>query len=270
MPAPISTYPRLGYASPIRILSPGDAARYRDAYFDLAARLGGAPKATQLSLLHLYYDWAWELIHNPRILDAVEQVLGPNILAWASSAFPKRAHDPGYITMHQDGTYWGLHEGSITTAWVAITPSTPRNGCMRVVPGSHEGDYLPHRETNAEHNLLTRGQEIAIEVPEEEIADISLQPGEMSLHDVRIIHGSNANPSDQPRVGFAIRYMSPEVQADGADHPAVLVRGRDTTGRWPLFEGPPSYGSTDEALAAHQTAAQEHLRALTSTESAAR
>ena len=112
MSVPIADYPRLGYASPISVLAPDETARCRDAYLDLAARLGGAPKATQLSLLHLYYDWAWDLIHNPRILDAVEQILGPNILVWASSVFPKRAHDPGYITMHQDGTYWGLRDGA--------------------------------------------------------------------------------------------------------------------------------------------------------------
>ncbi|MCB1019631.1 MAG: phytanoyl-CoA dioxygenase family protein [Bryobacterales bacterium] len=269
MAAPLSEYSRLGYASPLPALSQADAARYRDAYLDLAARLGGAPKATQLSLLHLYYDWAWELIHDPRIVDAVEQVLGPDILVWASSVFPKRAHDPGYISMHQDGTYWGLTDGQITTAWVALTPSTPENGCMRVVAGSHQREYLPHRETRAEHNLLTRGQEVEVDVPESEITDIVLAPAEMSLHDVRIIHGSNANPSATPRIGFAIRYVTPDVRVGGEDHPAVLVRGK-TGGQWKLFDGPPRYVSVDEALAAHQAAAAEHLRALTTTESAAR
>ena len=270
MSAPLDDYARLGYASPLPALDAGETARCRDAYLDLAARLGGAPKATQLSLLHLYFDWAWDLTHNPRILDAVERVLGPDILVWSSSVFPKRARDPGYITMHQDGTYWGLSEGAVTTAWVALTPSTRENGCMRVVAGSHLRDYLPHNETRAEHNLLTRGQEVAVDVAEQNITDIVLQPGEMSLHDVRIIHGSNANPSDTPRIGYAIRYVTPQVETHRDDHPAVLVRGRDASGRWPLFEGPPAYASVEEALAAHQAAAQEHLRALTSTSSAAR
>jgi hypothetical protein len=269
MASAISDYARLGYASPIPVLPANDAARYADAYFDLANRLGGAPKATQLSLLHLYFDWAWELIRHPAILDAAEQVLGPNILVWASSVFPKRAHDPGYITMHQDGTYWGLSDGAVTTAWVALTPSKRENGCMRVVAGSHLRSYLPHRETHAEHNLLTRGQEVEVEVAEADITDIELAPGEMSLHDVRIIHGSNPNPSDVPRIGFAIRYVTPDVHADSGGHPAVLVRG-DSAGNWPLFEGPPRYASVDEAVAAHQAAAQEHLRALTTTNSAAR
>ena len=269
MSAALSDYAELGYAFPIRVLEPEEAARYADAYADLAQRLGGAPKATQLSLLHLYFDWAWELIRHPRILDAVEQVLGPDILVWSSSVFPKRARDPGYITMHQDGTYWGLFDGAITTAWVALTPSTRANGCMRVVGKSHRLDYLPHRETHAEHNLLTRGQEVEVDVPEDAITDIELEPGEMSLHDVRIIHGSNPNPSDTPRVGFAIRYVTPDVRFGEADHPAVLARGR-APGDWPLVESPPRYADVDAALAAHQAAAQEHLRALTSTRSAAR
>ncbi|MEZ5365669.1 MAG: phytanoyl-CoA dioxygenase family protein [Bryobacterales bacterium] len=269
MSAPLSEYSRLGYASPLPALDESDATRYRDDYLDLANRLGGAPKATQLSLLHLYYDWAWELIHSARVLDAVEEVLGPDILVWASSVFPKRAHDPGYISMHQDGTYWGLADGRITTAWIALTPSTPENGCMRVVAGSHQREYLPHRETRAENNLLTRGQEVQVDVPESAITDIVLAPGEMSLHDVRIIHGSNPNPSDIPRIGFAIRYVTPDVRVGGEEHPAVLVRG-NAGERWSLFKGPPQYASVDAALAAHQAAAAEHLRALTTTESAAR
>ncbi|MBI1353775.1 MAG: phytanoyl-CoA dioxygenase [Acidobacteria bacterium] len=264
------SYAEQGYLFPIPALSPEEAARHRDAYLRLATALGGAPKATELALLHLYYDWAWELIHHPRVLDAVESVLGPNILVWASSVFPKRAHDPGYISMHQDGTYWGLDEGEITTAWIALTPSTPKNGCMRVVAGSHLKPILPHKETWAENNLLTRGQEVQVDVKDEEITDISLQPGEMSLHHVRIIHGSNPNPSDVPRVGYAIRYMTPDVRPQGAEHPAVLVRGKDTRGHWALTERPPAFATFDEALAAHRAASAEHLRALTSTPSAAR
>lgn len=264
------SYAEQGYRFPIRALTPEEAARYRDAYLQIAREFGGAPKATDLSLLHLYYDWAWELIHHPNVLDAVESVIGPNILVWASSVFPKRAHDPGYISMHQDGTYWGLEEGEVTSAWIALTPSQPENGCMRVVPGSHLQPILPHRETWAANNLLTRGQEIEADVSEDEIVDVALEPGEMSLHHVRIIHGSNANPSSMPRIGFAVRYMTPEVKPDGVDHPAVLVRGEDTHGHWHLMEAPPHYITFSEAFAAHKAASAEHLKAITSTPSAAR
>ena len=263
-------YDKLGYLFPIPVLAPEETARYRDAYLHLAAALGGAPKATELALLHLYYDWAWDLIHHPRVLDAVERALGPDILVWASSVFPKRPRDPGYISMHQDGTYWGLTDGEITTAWIALTPSTPENGCMRVVAGSHHKPILPHKETYQEHNLLTRGQEVQVDVADEDITDITLQAGEMSLHHVRIIHGSNPNPSDIPRIGYAIRYMTPEVRPHGAEHPAVLVRGRDVHGHWPLMDKPPAFAGFGDALAAHRAASAEHLRAITSTPSAAR
>jgi non-heme Fe2+,alpha-ketoglutarate-dependent halogenase len=263
-------YARDGFLSPFTPLTPEEAARYRDGYLRIAKALGGAPKATELALLHLYYDWAWALIHHPKVLDAVESVLGPNILVWASSVVPKRAQDPGYISMHQDGTYWGLDQGEITSAWIALTPSQPENGCMRVVPGSHQKPILPHRETWAENNLLTRGQEIEAEVSEDEIVDIALQPGQMSLHHVRIIHGSNPNPSNTPRIGFAVRYMTPDVRSEGVDHPAVLVRGKDTHGNWDLMESPPHYITFSEAFAAHRQASAEHLKALTSTPSAAR
>jgi len=264
------SYAEQGYLFPIRALTPEEAASYRDAYLRLAEALGGAPKATELALLHLHYDWAWDLIHHPNVLDAVEAVIGPNILVWASSVFPKRAHDPGYISMHQDGTYWGLDQGEITSAWIALTPSQPENGCMRVVPGSHLQPILPHKETWAENNLLTRGQEIEADVREDEIVDVALQPGEMSLHHVRIIHGSNPNPTSTPRIGFAVRYMTPDVRPDGVDHPAVLVRGEDTHGHWDLMDSPPHYITFSEAFAAHKAASDEHLKAITSTPSAAR
>lgn len=263
------SYERDGYAFPFSVLTPEETSRFRDSYLDLAERLGGSPKATQLSLPHFYYPWAWELITHPRVLDAVETVLGPDILVWASSVFPKKAHDPGYISMHQDGTYWGLEQGEVTTAWIALTESTRENGCMRVAPCTHRQPILPHVETHAEDNLLTRGQEVQAEVAEEQIADIALQPGEMSLHHVKIIHGSNPNQSEKPRIGFAIRYMTPEVRPNEADHAAVLVRGHDGGGHWDLFEGPPNYAGIDLAVAAHQTAAEEHLRAIRATESAA-
>ncbi len=265
-----AAYAEQGYLSPLPALTPSETSRYLDGYLRVAEALGGAPKATELALLHLYYDWAWELIHHPRVIQHVQSVLGPNILAWASSAFPKRPRDPGYISMHQDGTYWGLDQGEITTAWIALTPSHRENGCMRVVPGSHKQPILPHNDTFAENNLLTRGQEVQADVSDDEIVDIELEAGEMSLHHVRIIHGSNANPSDEPRIGFAVRYMTPEVKAEGVNHPAVLVRGEDSHGNWRLMCAPPRYASFSEALAAHKKAAAEHLAALTSRPSAAR
>ena len=104
-------------------------------------------------------------MRHPTILDAVEDVLGPNLLVWSTSFFIKEARDPAYVSWHQDATYWGLSAPDVLTAWVAFTDATVENGAMRMVPGSH-AEQLEHRDTFAPHNLLSRGQEIAVEVDE--------------------------------------------------------------------------------------------------------
>ena len=204
----------------------------------MADRLGGRPVAQALGHTQAYFRWAYDLATHPRVLDAVEDVLGPDILVWTVSIFPKYPRDPGYISWHQDGTYWGLDSTRVTTAWIALTDSTVDNGCMRVVPGSHRRPILPHRDTYAADNRLSRGQEIEVEVDERDAVDVVLRAGEMSLHHVNIIHGSNPNPSDGSRIGFAPRFTTPETrQIDGEPLTAVLARGRDRSGHFQLLAG---------------------------------
>lgn len=259
----VNRYQETGLLFPIDVLSAEEVSDCLEGYETVAKALGGSPKAIQLSQIHLYYRWAWDLGCHPAVLDAVEAVLGPDIMLWSAQVFPKRAHDPGYVSMHQDGTYWGLDGGEVTTAWVALTESTVRNGCMRVVPRSHRSSILPHTDTYATENLLTRGQEVQADYDEAEVLDIELLPGQMSLHHVRAIHGSHANSSSRPRVGFAIRYMTPEVRPDGPGRVAVLVRGRDRFGHWTLERTPPNFPSMASALEAHQAAADRFVAGLT-------
>ena len=204
------------------------------------------------------------------MLDAVEDVLGANILCWADSVFPKQAHDPGFVTFHQDGTYWGLSSTQVTTAWIALTESTTENGCMRVVPGTHTWNIQPHKETWADDNLLSRGQEIQVDVDEKDVVDIVLQPGEMSLHHVQIIHGSNANLSDRKRIGYAPRYVTPRVRQVQIERrqPAVLARGRDDYHHFDLIEQPPPDDPFDVVLERHLQSTQQHLEEITTTEAA--
>jgi ectoine hydroxylase-related dioxygenase (phytanoyl-CoA dioxygenase family) len=183
----------------------------------------------------LAFTGLWRM---PKILDAVETVLGPNLLVWDSGWFAKMPGDKKYVAWHQDGIYFGLHPPNVVTAWVALTDSTPENGCLRVVPGSH-GKNLIHRETGAPDNALSRGQEIAVEVDESQAVDIVLQPGELSLHHVGIVHGSNPNTSDRPRIGLAIRYLTPDVVHHGPERQlALLVRGKDEFGHFELLDRP--------------------------------
>ena len=264
-----SKYEREGYDFPFDVLSPKEVERFRRAYLDLSVRLGGSPKAVEVSQLHAYFPWAYELALHPSILDVVEKEIGPDILVWGCQAFPKRARDPGFVTMHQDGTYWGLRSGEITTAWIALTESTPENGCMRVLPGSHKLPILPHVDTYAENNQLTRGQQVEMQVDDAEVMNIELQPGQMSLHHVRIIHGSNANFSHRHRIGIVVRYMTPDVESVEAAQKVVLARGEDRFGNWERMKEPPTYETADVAIAAQRQGAQRHLAALTKTESAA-
>ena len=256
-------YARSGCLFPIDVLDPREARRFRKEYESVAASLGGSPQAVQLTQVHRYYSWAWDLATHPAILDAVESVIGPDILMWSAQVFPKRARDPAYISMHQDGTYWGLLDGEVTTAWVALTESTRANGCMRLLPGSHLQSILPHDDTFAADNALTRGQEVQAEYDEADVVDVELEPGQMSLHHVRAIHGSRSNGSSRPRVGFAIRFMTPGVKPENPPQGAALVRGHDPFGNWVLHGPPPAFPDTESAVRAHQAEAERFVAALT-------
>jgi len=250
--AQVAFYRAQGYLAPIDALSAEEAARARAALEAHEAGFGGELPKELRHKPHLTMLWADELVHHPRILDAVEDVIGPNILCWESVIFAKGPKTRDYISWHQDITYWGLGSDEVVTAWVALSPSTVESGCMRVVPGTHTREVVPHRDTYAKENLLSRGQEIAVEVGEEQAVDIVLRPGQMSLHHVKIFHGSFQNRSDDRRIGFAIRYIPPHVrQVVGAADSAMLVRGRDTHGYFEL-ERRPRADLDPEQLAYHE------------------
>lgn len=220
-------YQEHGFYAPIPVLSPSETAKARQA-LETHERAHGKLAGPMRHKSHLLFTWLDEVIRHPAILDAVEDVLGPNLLVWGSSFFIKDARDPGFVSWHQDSTYWGLDPADIVTAWVALSESTAENGAMRVMPDTHKMDQVPHRDTFAEGNLLSRGQEIAVEVDENKAVMLELQAGEMSLHHVRLIHGSDPNPSGKRRIGFAIRYLPTHVrQVVGSHDSATLVRGVD-------------------------------------------
>ena len=129
------------------------------------------------------------------------------------------------MTWHQDLTYWGLDDMDEVTAWVALSPSTTESGCMRFVPGSHKRSLVEHVDTFADDNLLTRGQEIAVDVDESAAADVELRPGQASLHHGHLFHSSGPNTTPDRRIGAAIRYITPSMQQRGG--PAVPGGARE-------------------------------------------
>jgi ectoine hydroxylase-related dioxygenase (phytanoyl-CoA dioxygenase family) len=183
---------------------------------------------------HLAHRWALDLCGCPRVLDAVECLIGADILLVDSKFFPKPAGSTTFVSWHQDGTYAGYRpEDGVVTAWIGLTDSTPENGCLRMIPGSDRLGQLGHDKTFATDNLLSRGQAIRDAIDEGAAVDVRLKAGEMSLHNLNVVHGSGANRTTARRVGIMIGYVTPRVTMSGEEnYAATLVRGRDTIGRW--------------------------------------
>ena len=256
------TYRDKGYAAPIRVLDADEAESYRRRLDQAIAKAGDRAPGILKMKSHLVFGCLCELIRHPRILDAVKAAIGPDILCWTSSMFSKPPRSPGFVSWHQDVTYWGLDPPNVVTAWVALTDSTPGNGCMKVVPGTHLSDVMAHRDTYAADNMLSRGQEVMVDVDEADAIDLVLQPGEMSLHHAKIVHGSHANPSPRWRMGFAIRYMPASVrQVAGAVDSAILVRGEDRYRHF-LTDPEPKADFDPDALAAHEAVCERSRQIL--------
>lgn len=227
----VAHYREQGYLSPVTALSAAEAGEVRALVESVEAQHGGAekkwPRAWSLKS-HLMFTALDRVVHHPKILDAVEDVLGPDILCWSSRWFIKDKNDGGFVSWHQDVPYWGIDVGeNIVTAWVAITPATRANGCMKVIPGSHR-KLVPHRE-GVSNNLLLRGQEVAVKVDEAQAVYMELAAGQMSFHHGLMFHGSEESHDDERRIGFAIRYIPTRVKPiDGLPKDSVqLVRGVD-------------------------------------------
>ncbi len=252
----VEQYERDGLVWPIRVFSADVATTIRTKLEAAEAAEGGPLSGTLRFKPHLLYTFLDDIIRHAKVLDAVEDVIGANILCWSSAFFTKEARDSGFVTWHQDSTYWGLSAPDVTTAWVALSASTRANGCMRAIPGTHTSDQIEHIDTHAAENMLTRGQVVDVEVDEAQAVDIELQPGEMSLHHVRLIHGSETNPSDDRRIGYAIRYIPPELrQINGARDSAGLVRGIDSFGHFE-HEPKPAADRHPDAVEWHAKAAE--------------
>lgn len=258
----VDAYHRNGFYFPVAAISGSEAAECRARLESYEAEHEPIMRTLLRNKPHLVFTWVNELIRDSRIVDAVEDVLGANILVWGTNFFIKDPGDPAYISWHQDSTYWGLSHPDVMTAWVALSDVTIENGAMRMLPGSHLIDQLPHVDTFADNNLLTRGQEVQIDVDESKAVDLPLKAGDMSLHHVRIVHGSNPNPTDTRRIGLAIRYVPTYVsQISGAKDYATLVRGEDTYHNFELEPSPKvDLGADERAL--HAKISEESFRML--------
>ena len=257
----VKQYRASGIVFPLTAFDEEGAGALLNKFEQLEQREGGRISPGTNRKPHLLVPWLSELIRSPSILDAVEDVLGPNLLCWGSQFFPKAPRDPGFISWHQDATYWGLSTADVLTVWLALTPSNVANGCMRVVPGTHLSQ-VEHRDTEDGANMLSRGQEISVNVREEDAVDVVLRPGEFSMHNVLLFHGSKPNSADYRRVGYAIRYIPTHVrQTVASADSATLVRGVDTYGHFEHEAAPKSEFDAD-AIEQHRRAVDGARRSL--------
>jgi hypothetical protein len=227
-PEQVACYERDGFVHPVPVLTQTEVS---DLRWDLEAweRRQGAPiDFPEKSKSYLLFDWADRLVHNPNILDAVADLIGPDILVYHSTLFLKEAHTGAFVRWHQDSTYFYLEPHLHVTAWVALSEASVRAGGMRARPGSHRWGAIAHDDQPAPLNMIRRGQGIRDRFDGETGTPMPLAAGEMSLHHTDLVHASGANDSDDRRIGYAISYIPAHVRPTGAVRPhALSVRGQD-------------------------------------------
>lgn len=249
-------YKRDGVLYPLRVLSEEEAGRFAHCSNDLEQQLGGKPRTVEVRQMHLHFEWAYALATRPAILDSVEKILGPDLLIWATEIFAKHPMDANVsINWHRDQPYMGLDPQMTTTAWVSLCQSNAHNGCMKVIPIAKDPGY-PYDWAKNPRSLKPN------EVPAnpESAVDVTLEPGEMSLHNPMVLHGSVANLSRIKRIGFVIRFVRPDANTKTNDVEAILVRGEDRFGNFNLKPKPDfSSGVDSSPITKMQQSATQHF-----------
>jgi non-heme Fe2+,alpha-ketoglutarate-dependent halogenase len=263
-PVQIASFDRDGFLSPLPLFSADEASSYRRLLEEIEADAGDKA-AMARSGIQITTRWGWDLVHDPRLVEPVSDLLGENVLLWSVDWFIK---DPGtrFVSYHQDATYWGLEPHHVVSAWVALSDASMPTGPMKFITGSHKGPLYEQEDTFGQDNMLSRGQVIKAEVNDTEAVATPLAAGEMSLHHVCTIHGSDPNTTRDRRIGMVLRYCASDVRQTKVDGDrAVLVNGVDEYGHFDLVPRPAADRGTAE-LAALKAHGQIRQRALHSAD----
>ena len=246
----LEQYDRDGYLSPIDALDDAEVTEMRQAFDELEARISKETAQIGLAGKEREIPFIWKFATHPEILDAVEQVAGPDLLLIATHIFCKYPSDEmgqeSFVAWHQDVTYWGLEPPKAFTAWLAIDDADDDNGAMLILPGSHHLGILDHGKSDEQGNLLSVNQAISEDdLDPQSAATITLKAGQISLHHGQVVHGSKPNRSSRRRCGMTIRFTTPDVRWVGDPDQKiawtpVLVRGEDHYDRLEKV-APPSF-----------------------------
>ena len=223
----VDQYHEQGFISPIDVMSEDEALGYRMKLESIERDYPAEINPENRNNAHLSFSFLDRLVRNPIIVDAVEDLIGPNISLWGSVLFIKEPQSAGFVSWHQDATYMGIKPHTFVTPWLALTPSNRENGCMSMIPASHKTHIRPHDDTFENDNILTRGQEVR-DVDESTAVDLILRAGQMSLHHAKIIHGSRPNLGEDRRIGYAMQaYMPPEARQTISENYWLDIRGEN-------------------------------------------
>ena len=237
----VDQYKNEGFISPIRIMSEEDALSLRREIEAFEASQGKPIHGTQKTKAFLRFPWAYDLVVNQKILDVVEDLIGPNILCYQHGLWFKEPESGSYVSWHQDATYYGMDPWELLSAWVALTPVDEVSGCIQVIPGSHKDGSFPVEYTErSETNLLASGQNTLYNFDKGDAVSMHLKPGEMSIHHVCLVHSSKPNNGADRRMGLSAGYVHTHVQqTTKLKATAMLVRGEDIFGNFLPDEKPP-------------------------------
>ena len=219
-----------GYVAPIEVLTKDQTFEIRKEIELIEQKFPKEIEKSGRYNAHLISPLLDQIVHNTKVLDAVEGIIGKNILVCGTTLFIKNPNEKGFVSYHQDAKYIGLKPHNWVTAWIAITNTNEKNGCMRMWAGSHKGSLKDHKQMFNKGNLLTRGQTVE-NVPEKEVKPLILSAGQMSLHHPTLVHGSGLNKSNDRRIGFVIQsYIGSNVKQVLGENSVQIARGNDDFG----------------------------------------
>ena len=223
----IKQYEDKGFAAPIDALTLEEANKVREELEYIEKKWPNELEGLGRNNTHYISPVFNKVVHNSKILDAVEDIIGKNILVGGTTLFIKDPDKKGFVSWHQDAKYIGFEPHNWVTAWLAITDANEENGCMRMWSGSHKEKIKEHKDTFNENNLLTRGQTVQ-NVPLEDTTPNILKAGQLSLHHPMIVHGSGSNNSNSRRIGFVIQsYIGTNVDQVIGKVYVQQARGKD-------------------------------------------
>lgn len=217
--------------------------------------MGGALRGAARNKFYLRFPWAYRLATHPVLLDAVEDLIGPDLMLYHNMSWVKERGDETYVSWHQDNTYFGHDPCQVVTAWIALSPATLESGCVRVLPGTHLLGQLPLTAPDtSEGNLLSSGMRVDFDTDSVAPVPLVLRPGEMSLHHAFLIHGSPPNIASDRRLGVTFIFHPPALGQLGEGRTsALLVRGEDRHGNFD-HERPPVAADDPDTVARHEHA----------------